>query len=102
MKSRVLAYTGFRFVTTWTYLTFWLILFYTKSSVISILHLKPIPNPPDRLNILRLRRIELDLLADLFNMHRHGGDVTDGFHVPDLAEQLLLGEHVVGVLGQEG
>ena len=41
-KSRVLAYTGFCFVSKWTYLTSWLRLFYTKSSVMLILYLKPV------------------------------------------------------------
>ena len=68
----------------------------------SILYLKPVPHAPDRLNILRLRRVKLNLLTDLFNMHGHRGDVADGLHVLDFRKQLFLCEYMVGILGQEG
>ena len=66
----------------------------------SILHLKPVPNPPYRLNILRFGRVKLYLLANLLNMHRYSGNVSNGLHIPYLAEQLLFGKHMVRVLGQ--
>ena len=68
----------------------------------SILHLKPVPNPPYRLNILRFGRVKLYLLTNLLNMHRYSGNVPNGLHIPYLAEQLLFGKHMVGVLGKEG
>ena len=66
-----------------------------------LLHFKAIPYAPDRLDILRLGRVELDLLPDLLDVHRHRGDVPQRLHVPDLVKQLLLREHVVRVLRQE-
>ena len=68
----------------------------------SISHLKPVPNPPYRLNILRFGRVKLYLLANLLNMHRYSGNVPNGLHIPYLAEQLLFGKHMVRVLGKEG
>ena len=35
-------------------------------------------------------------------MNRNRSDVADGLHIPDLAEQLLLGKNMVGILRQEG
>ena len=37
-------------------------------------------------------------------MNRYGGDVilAEGLHIPDLVEQLFLGENVVGIFCQEG
>lgn len=35
-------------------------------------------------------------------MDRNGGNVTDGIHVPDLAEQLFLGIYMIGMLRKEG
>ena len=66
-----------------------------------ILNLKTVPDSPDRLYILGLSRIEFDLLPDLLDMHRHGRDITDGFHIPDLPEQFFFCEHPVGILSQE-
>ena len=50
---------------------------------------KPVSDTPDRLDILGFRGIELDLLADLLDMHGNGRDITDGLHIPDLAETAL-------------
>jgi len=54
------------------------------------LYFEAIPHAPDCLNILRLRRIEFNLLANLLDVDRYGRDVTDRLHVPDLTEQLVL------------
>ena len=35
-------------------------------------------------------------------MHGYCGDIAHGIHIPNLPEQLLLGEYVVRVLRQEG
>ena len=61
------------------------------------LHLKPIPDTPNCFNILRVCSIRLNFLPDFLNMHRHGCDIPDRIHVPDLPEQLLLGKYMVGV-----
>ena len=71
-------------------------------SLNSPLHLKPIPHPPDRFNILRLRRIVLYLFPDLLDVDGDGGYVSYGFHVPDLIEQLFLCVDMVWILGEEG
>ena len=34
-------------------------------------------------------------------MHRHGSHIADGFHIPDLPEQLIFGKHMVRMLGQK-
>ena len=68
----------------------------------SSLHLKPVPNPPDSLNILGLGRIKFNLLPYLLDMHRYSSNIANGFHIPDLTEQFLLGKHMVRILGQEG
>ena len=34
-------------------------------------------------------------------MNCYGGDITDGFHIPDLSEKLFLGEYVVRILRKE-
>ena len=41
------------------------------------LYFEAIPHAPDCLNILRLRRIEFYLLANLLDVDRYGRDVTD-------------------------
>ena len=69
--------------------------------LIQLSDLKPVPHAPDRLNILRFRRVKLDLLADLLDMHGNRRDVSQGLHIPDLAEELFLGKYVVRVLCQE-
>ena len=62
-----------------------------KSTVSSTsLYFEAIPHAPDCLNVLRLRRIEFNFLANLLNVYRDGRDVTDRLHVPDLTEQLVL------------
>ena len=62
-----------------------------KSTVSSTsLYFEAIPHSPYCLNILRLRRIEFNLLANLLDVDRYGRDVTDRLHVPDLTEQLVL------------
>ena len=53
---------------------------------ISVLNLESVPHAPNGLNVLGLSGILLDLLADLFDMNRNGGDVTDGVHIPDLSK----------------
>ena len=63
-----------------------------------LLYFKPISDTPDRLNILWLGSIELYLLADLLDMHRHCGDIADGIHIPDLTEQFFLGIYMVRIL----
>ncbi len=35
-------------------------------------------------------------------MYRNGGYIPDGFHIPDLPEQLILGKDMVRVFRQEG
>ena len=67
-----------------------------------ILNLKAVPHAPDRLDVLRLGGVELDLLADLFDVDGDGGDVADRVHVPDFAEELVLGEDMIRVFGEEG
>ena len=47
---------------------------------------KSVSNPPDRFNILRLRRIKLDLFPDLLNMHRNRSNISHRLHIPDLPE----------------
>ena len=59
---------------------------------------KPVSNAPYRLNILRFRRVELDLLTDLLNMHGNRRDVSQRLHIPDLAEEFFLGKYMVRVL----
>ena len=49
-----------------------------KSTVSSTsLYFEAIPHAPDCLNILWLRRIEFNLLANLLDVDRYGRDVTD-------------------------
>ena len=49
-----------------------------RSTVLSTyLYFETIPYAPDCLNILRLRRIEFNLLANLLDVDRYGRDVTD-------------------------
>ena len=59
---------------------------------------KPVSNAPYRLNILRFRRVELDLLTDLLNMHGNRRDISQRLHIPDLAEEFFLGKYMVRVL----
>ena len=59
---------------------------------------KPVSNTPYRLNILRFRRVELDLLTDLLNMHGNRRDISQRLHIPDLAEEFFLGKYMVRVL----
>ena len=35
-------------------------------------------------------------------MDRDGGDISHRFHIPNLPEQLVLGEYMVGILRKEG
>ena len=41
------------------------------------LYFETIPHAPDCLNVLRFRRIEFNLLANLLDVDRYGRDVTD-------------------------
>ena len=66
------------------------------------LYFKPVSHTPDCLDILRVRRIVLYLLSDLLDMHGHRGDISDGFHIPDFAEQFFLRVYMVRMPGQEG
>ena len=50
------------------------------------LHLKPIPNTPYRLDILRVGCIYFYFLTDFLDMHRYRCDIPDGLHIPDLPE----------------
>ena len=65
------------------------------------LHFKPITDSPDRLNILWFCGVLLDLLTNLLDMYRNSSDITDGFHIPDLTEELFFGKNMIGILGQE-
>ena len=65
------------------------------------LYLKPVPDTPDCLDILRFGGFEFDLFPDLLNMHRDCGNIPDGLHIPDLAEQFFFGIYVIGVLRKE-
>ena len=65
------------------------------------LYLKPVPDTPDCLDILRFGGFEFDLFPDLLNMHRDCGNIPDGIHIPDLAEQFFFGIYVIGVLRKE-
>lgn len=49
-----------------------------------ILYFEPVPHAPYGFNILRLCRIQFNFLPDFLNMHRNGGNITDGLHIPDL------------------
>ena len=51
-----------------------------------LLNFKSVSNSPNCLNILRLRRIKLDLLPDLLNMHRNRSNIPHRLHIPDLPE----------------
>lgn len=62
---------------------------------------KAVTDSPDRLNILWFCGVLLDLLPDLLDMYRNSSDITDGFHVPDLTEELFFGKNMIGILGQE-
>lgn len=53
---------------------------------IPILNLKAVSHAPNRLDILRLRCIKLNLLTDFLDMHRYRCDIPDGLHIPDLPE----------------
>lgn len=46
-------------------------------NILYFLYFEAIPHAPDCLNILRLRRIEFNLLANLLDVDRYGRDVTD-------------------------
>ena len=48
------------------------------------LNLKPVPDSPDRLDVLGLGCVVLNLFADFLDVNGHRGDITDGIHVPDL------------------
>ena len=47
------------------------------TKLFSGLYLEAISNAPDCLNILRIGSIKFNLLTDLLNMNRNGGDITD-------------------------
>ena len=47
---------------------------------------------------MRFAAVKLYLLADLLYVHRHSGNITDRFHIPDSAEQLFLAEYAVRML----
>ena len=69
---------------------------------IPILNLKAVSHAPNRLDILRLRCIKLNLLTDFLDMYRYRCDIPNRFHIPDLIKQFLLGEYMVRILRQEG
>ena len=62
---------------------------------------KPVSNAPYRLNILRFRRVELDLLTDLLNMHGNRRDISLRLHIPDLAKQLFFRIHMIRMTRQK-
>ena len=66
-----------------------------------MLDFESVPHAPDRLNVLRFLGVQLNLLANLFDMHGHGRDIADGLHIPDIREQLLFAEYPVGILREE-
>ena len=57
-----------------------------KKQTMLLSNFKPISNSPDRFNILRFRRIKLDLLPDLLNMHRNRSNISHRLHIPDFPE----------------
>lgn len=71
---------------------------HSQSGFKDVLQLKPISHAPDRLNILWLRRIKFDLLPNFLDMHRHRGDISDRFHIPDLIKQLFFCIHMIWIL----
>ena len=74
-------------------------IFHSKFHFVPLLsNLKPISHSPDRLNILWLRRIKFDFFPNLLDMHRHRGDISDRFHIPDLIKQLFFCIHMIWIL----
>lgn len=52
--------------------------------------LEPVADTPDGFNILRLRGVKFNLLADFLDVYGDSGNITDGIHIPDFTEQLFL------------
>ena len=51
-----------------------------------VLQFKAVPHSPNRLDILRLIRVQLHFLTNLFNMHRYCCNISNGFHIPNFTE----------------
>ena len=67
-----------------------------------LLYLEAVSDTPDGLDILGLRGIFLNLLANLLDVYGYGCNIADGIHIPDLTEQFFFGEDMIGMLRQEG
>ena len=65
-------------------------------------HFKAVSHAPDGLDVLRIRGIVFNFLTDLFDVYRYRRNISDAVHVPDLAEQLFLGKHMIRILRKEG
>ena len=57
-----------------------------KVYINSFLHLKPISHTPNGFNILRLRRIILNLFTNFLDMDGNGCNITDRIHIPNFPE----------------
>ena len=68
---------------------------------IPILNLKAVSHAPNRLDILRLRCIKLNLLTNLLDMHRYCCNIPNRFHIPDLIKQFFLCKYMVRILSKE-
>ena len=66
------------------------------------LYFKPISDSPDGFDVLWFGCVVFNFLPDFFDMYCDSCDVTDGFHIPDFAEEFIFGVHMVWVACQEG
>ncbi len=62
---------------------------------------KPIPCPPDGLDVNRMCGVGLDAAADAVDVNHDGRRVADGVEAPDVLEELLFRENDAGMLGEE-
>ena len=69
---------------------------------IPILNLKAVSHAPNRLDILRLRCIKLNLLTNLLDVDSDCSDIANRLHIPYLVKELFLGKYMVRVLCKEG
>ena len=59
-----------------------------------------VPHPMHGDEVARVRRLVLDLLAQLGHVHVDGAGERDRVVAPDRVEQLLAGDHLAPVLGE--
>src|SRR6266508_4395032 len=63
--------------------------------------LEPVADAPDRLEMLRVRWIALELFPQAPDVHRDGARVEHGLIAPDARHQLVAGEDPTWIGGEE-